>query len=446
MPIVNVKFGGSTVNDKEKLEEACSTIEQFVQKGNKVVSINSAVRGVTDLLKDLTKRIDKNNFYNCYEKFEKSLKEIHGHSPIFAEELWDFEEKELKKFIDKGKPSWMKDEILVKGERWFSRNFAGELEKRGVETKFIDFFDPQFPTIVVGNFGNAKVNLEKTREQCQSIIPLFDKYDCLVIPGYGGIDPYHERIKTLRRGGSDVVFSTLGYGFSADAMWNITNVNGIKRVFTENIEDAPTVPLLTVNELRDASIYGAKVPNEEAVRPLKLHCPKETYIAKIGDMEGKKTRIAVEKQVDKKRPVEMVAGRDVVLYVFDGSNLREKIPKLELELYNNHIDYVDLGGGNYRRKLFVAPDQKTFADKIISAYKNKMSISVDEVAVVGIIGEGMKEARHVIEKMGRAVSVAGISAAYAVDMSEISTGLIIKREEMSKAQEVLYEEFALSYF
>lgn len=445
MRITVVKFGGNTVNDAKKLDTACSTISSFIERGEKVVAVVSAVRGVTDTLKETIEKIREDNFRECFSQCKEQLEKLHEHSRLRAQDFSDLE-RQFYHLVRSGKKPWMRDSILVKGEEFFSRSFAHRLKDKGVETALVNFDSPEFPLMVHGYFGNARVDLEKTKAMCERITSRFEECSCICVPGFGGIDADSGRVKTLRRGGSDAVATALSYGFSADALWMITDVNGIKRAYTRKITSAPTIPLLCVEELRDAGVYGAKVPNEAAVRPLMLHCPQEAFVVKYDDIGGARTRIVENREIDGRRPVELAAQREIIIYEFDGEDLHARISRLELELDEQLIDFISLGGGDYTRKLVIPFDQEPYVDKSVAAYSDKIDVTKSRSSLVGIVGKSMEETPGIIARMGGALARRGINIYYQFDVSPISCGVIVDRSQAEGAVELLYEEFKLSSF
>ncbi len=445
MHVSVVKFGGNTVNDAERLELACSTVSSFVKRKEKVVAVVSAVRGVTDALKQTIEEIDEDNFGTRFAQCREQLEKLHKHSPLREEDFSNLE-RQLRDLVESDKKPWIRDSILVKGEEFFSRNFAQLLKDSGVETELIGFDSPEFPLLVYGYFGNARVDLEKTKTMCERAMRRFEGSSCLCVPGFGGVDADSGRVKTLRRGGSDAVATALSYGFSADALWVVTDVNGIKRAYTKKIADAPSIPFLCVEELRDAGVYGAKVPNEAAVQPLMLHCPQEAFIVKYDDLEGVRTRIVKDRELDVKYPVELAAQREILIYEFNGEDLHAQISRLELELDEQLIDFISLGGGDYTRKLVVPSDQEPYVDRFVAAYSGRIEVVKSRGSLVGVVGRSMVETPGIIARMGGALARGGINIYYQFDVSPISCGVIVDRSQAEAAVELLYEEFKLSSF
>ncbi len=445
MNLTVIKFGGSSINDAEKLSGACSTVSSFLDNEEKIITVVSAVRGVTDTLKETVERITEDNFEDCISQCETRLKTLHHYSPINAGDLSGLR-GDFYSLVKSDKRAWIKDQILVKGEELFAKNFTEELNKRGVEAELVNYDNSQFPTIVHGYFGNARVDLEKTKTMCERLILDFKKYSCICVPGYGGVDRDSGRVKTLRRGGSDAVATALSYGFSVGSLWIITDTHGIKRAYTKNITDAPTISHICVEELRDAGVYGAKVPNEAAIRPLMLHCPRETYVAKYDEIDGEKTRVVEAREMNIKHPVELAAQREIIIYEFNGNSLHAKISRLESELDRRLIDFISLGGGDYTRKLVIPSDQETYVDESIAAHRSGIGVAKSNGSLVGIVGKNMEGTSGIIARMGSALAKKGINIYYQFDVSPISCGAIVDRSQSEEAVELLYDEFKLSSY
>ncbi|UCH37847.1 MAG: aspartate kinase [Candidatus Bathyarchaeota archaeon] len=440
-----VKFGGSSINNAEKIEIACSTISTFVNRGENVVAVISAVRNVTNVLKQTADCITVNNVKECISNCSEQLLQHHRHSPLTAQDLHDLE-RLFKLYVQSGKKLWIEDALLVKGEEFSARNFAQTLNDRGIATVFLNFDNPDFPTVVHGFFGNARVDLETTKTQCESMTPYFKEHRCICIPGFGGVDRDSGRVKTLRRGGSDAVAIALCYGFSAHAFWMMTDVHGIKRAYTPHLTNAPTIPVISVDELRDAGIYGAKVPNEIAIRPLMLYCPPTTFIVKYDGVELASTQIVLNRDTDASHPVELAAQREVIIYAFEGLHLHATISALESQLDQKMIDFLSLGGGDYTRKLAIPSDQESYVDAIVSSYTGRLDMYKSHNSLVGIVGKGMAKVPGIIAKMGNALAKGKINIYYQFDVSPISCGVIVDKHQAESAVELLFEAFNLGTF
>jgi aspartokinase len=219
----------------------------------------------------------------------------------------------------------------------------------------------------------------------------------------------------------------------------LSDVHGIKAADSSIIPDAETIPELTVGELLDAGALGAKNTNTTFFLPLTRYCPPETYFAKFDEREGPKTRITERREEGNERAARLVAGREILLYTFTGYDIEDTVLNLEGEL-SKTFDFIR--GGGFKRERYFAffdVDQKPRIDDVIASKAGDLEVSSSRMGLVGLVGEGMRTAKKVIERMGRALG--DINILYALDISRISVGAIVEREYLKPAIQRLYLDF-----
>lgn len=427
------------MNSEAKLEEAAETIRGEHEEGFKVVAVVSAFRGITNLLYRWILdpgRFDINEFYDLHGRCLRLLT---------REYLNDFESSLARKlgYLHKDPTcQWLRDDVLAMGETFSSRIVSSFMADRGLEVSLKSFYDPDFPTRGGGEFGSARIDLNATAEACEkSLLKELAQRDCVIIPGMGCISPYDGRIR-VRRGASDYVATSLSYGLKAKRLWILSDVHGIKAADSSIIPDAETIPELTVGELLDAGALGAKNTNTTFFLPLTKYCPPETFFAKFDEREGPKTRILERSSIEGVRAVKLVAGREVLLYTFTGYDIEDTVLNLEREL-SKRFDFIR--GGGFKRERYFAffdIDQESKIDDVIASRTGGLDVSSSKMGLIGLVGEGMRTTKKVIERMGRALG--DINIVYALDISKISVGAIVERESLKPAIQRLYSDFIKS--
>jgi len=432
-----VKYGGTSINSEEKLDAAYQTVSTEIGQRYKTIAVISAFRGVTDLLYNMT-------LTPAYDdRFISQWSSLHGTcTRHLSEEVKDEFLDRLREKVEfiKASPStsWIVDDLLAEGESYSSQIFASFLTSKKMKAKVKNFDEPLYPVVSYGEFGNARIDLERTRKYCErSILRDLEMVDCVVMPGIGGVSHRDGRIR-VRRGASDYVATSLGYGVHADRLWILSDVHGIQAADSRIIKEAPILPHLTVDELLDAGALGAKNTNTVFFLPLTKYCPKETYFAKYDDLAGGKTRI-VEKAAEEGPPVKLVAGREVILYIAEGYDIESQVMALEQKLAQKY-DFIR-GGGFKKERFFAFFDlnQEPRINKEVAAFRDGMTVTSGRKAIVGVVGEGMKHTKRVIERLGRALGDVNIT--YVLDISKISAGVVIERKDMEEAIERLYAAF-----
>lgn len=95
-----------------------------------------------------------------------------------------------------------------------------------------------------------------------------EKHENAVIPGFYGTDS-NGRICTFPRGGSDITGAIVAEAVSADLYENWTDVSGMLMADPKIVRDPLAVPIITYKELRELSVMGAQVMQEDSVFPVR---------------------------------------------------------------------------------------------------------------------------------------------------------------------------------
>ncbi|NJE26626.1 aspartate kinase [Thermococcus sp. MV5] len=252
-----VKFGGSSVrfSFRETLELVKSLCE-----GNKVVVVLSALKGVTDLLLDLSK--SKNP--ELLEKFEEIHLELIERLGIDVNLESEFKELEFIIKNEKLFPSIdaYVSHVLSFGERLSVKIFSRSLEDHGINATAVDAF---YLIKTNEDFSNAKVDLEKTGKNIWVIEELLKDSVPIVTGFLGNFNGFRT---TLGRGGSDYTASVLGRLLNARAILIMSDVEGIYTADPRIVKDAKIVPFISYHEALIASRLGMKALHERAVEPI----------------------------------------------------------------------------------------------------------------------------------------------------------------------------------
>src|SRR4030043_1191329 len=120
-----VKFGGSSLADHERLSKAVASVVNEAKRGTRIAVVVSAMGKTTDVLMSTA----KNTSNGKLEKHEL-------------------------------------DDILSRGERTSVRIFAAALRTNGVESRYFDPIDEDWPIITDASFSNAN----PLRDECKQRI------------------------------------------------------------------------------------------------------------------------------------------------------------------------------------------------------------------------------------------------------------------------------------
>src|SRR2546425_3848401 len=155
-----VKFGGSSLSNPKRICLAVASVAKEYARGNRIVVVVSAVGNTTDRLLHLT----------------------NGGAGLVKTD---------------------RDDILAMGERTSARIFAAALKSRGIQARYYDPSDRDWPIITDDNFQNANPLKNKCVQRIRRYLkPVLGDGVVPVIGGFIG-RTRDGRISTLGRGGSE---------------------------------------------------------------------------------------------------------------------------------------------------------------------------------------------------------------------------------------------------
>jgi aspartate kinase len=218
--VIVVKFGGTSLENPEKIMHCAEMVKREVLKGQRVAVVVSAQAGDTERLLKMA--------------------------------------EELKVSQDSA------DEIVSMGERLSIRLMSSALNSLGVQSTFIDPGHDGWPICTDSNHGFADVTLRETRKKVADVIqPLLEDGIVPIIGGFIG-KSREGKVTTLGRGGSDITGVLLGNCLGAD-VYIVTDVDGVYSADPNKINDAEQIREIRTEELWDLGINGAKVMHPKSL-------------------------------------------------------------------------------------------------------------------------------------------------------------------------------------
>jgi aspartate kinase len=220
-----VKFGGSSLADQERLSKAVASVVNEAKRGTRIAVVVSAMGKTTDVLMSTA-----NNTSNG--KLQKH---------------------EL-------------DDILSMGERTSVRIFSAALRNSGVESRYFDPHDDDWPIVTDALFSNANPLLEECKTRIkQNVLPIVEKDTVPVIAGFVG-KTLDGKITTLGRGGSDTTAFILAEALGADEIVLVTDADGIMSGDPKVVSTPRKLKEIEVNTLVGLADSGAKFIHSKALK------------------------------------------------------------------------------------------------------------------------------------------------------------------------------------
>jgi aspartate kinase len=220
-----VKYGGSSLADHERILRAVTAVAEEAKKGTQIAVIVSAMGKTTDTLFNAAKNSSNGRLHK----------------------------KDL-------------DEILAMGERTSIRIIAAALKAQGVNSRYVDPHDKEWPIITDNVFSDANPILDVCYERArQHVLPFVESGVVPVIAGFVG-KTEDNKLTTLGRGGSDTTAFILAKALEADELIMVTDAEGIMSADPKVIGNAERLPEIDVNTLVGLADSGTKFIHRKALR------------------------------------------------------------------------------------------------------------------------------------------------------------------------------------
>jgi len=272
-----LKFGGTSVRNASALRNVVAIVRNCYPGTNGLVVVLSATAGTTNDLLELSRIScfrDTDVAHRCRLLLDKHLQ-------IVNELITDSQLRDTASLYVHGLVSELQelccaiqtleectamsaDAVVSFGERFSTAILTCALVEAGVPVTEVPA-----PMLIAtnDNFTRAAVNMEQTTSQCRAqILPLAGQGIVVVTQGFTGADR-QGRVTTLGRGGSDASAAILGAATSAERIEIWTDVSGIFTADPRLVPEAQPIPELSLDEVRELALYGAKVLHPDTLIP-----------------------------------------------------------------------------------------------------------------------------------------------------------------------------------
>lgn len=431
-----VKFGGSSLADAEQFRKVMKIIK--AENDRKYVIPSAPGKRFSDDIKvtDL--------LYRCYEAASKGedITEIFGlikerFNTIIADLGIELSlEKEFEAIYSAMIHKAGRDYAASRGEY-----LNGMILAKALGYKFINASD------VIFFKEDGTLDSEKTNDVLSGVLK---DYEYAVIPGFYGVMP-NDTIKTFSRGGSDITGSIVARAVEADLYENWTDVNGFLMADPRVVENPHTISKVTYKELRELSYMGATVLHEDAIFPVRtagipINIRNTNHPEQAGTMI-----VASSDSYDRQRVITGVAGKhgfSVITIEKDMMNSEYGFGRRVLEvLEKKNISFEHLPSGIDTMSVVVATDviegkREDIIDKLNEAVKPDTISIEDDIALIAVVGRGMKNAKGTASRVFKAIAEGDVNVRM-IDQGSCESNIIIgvSEQDFKKAMNSIYREF-----
>lgn len=443
------KFGGTSLASAEQIKKVCSIVTSDPERRVIVVSApgkryKDDIK-VTDMLIACAKAGLENGSAECElnavtQRFADIAAELNLPESLVTEIA-----KDLKLRVDGNKSNKEKyiDSLKAAGEDNCAKLVAAYLKSTGADARYVSPKDAGL--LLSDEFGNAQV-LPQSYDNLKS---LSDYSGITVFPGFFGYSQNGD-IVTLPRGGSDITGSIVAVAVDADLYENFTDVNNVYTVNPNIIDSPKPIYELTYREMRELSYAGFSVFHEEALEPVYQKgipvCIKNT-----NNPSAPGTTIVKERHCITE-PVVGIAGDTGFCFIYISKYLMNReigfARKVLQMLEDEHISFDHMPSGIDNMSIIL---KQSFLDehkekRIVERIQRELSTDdvtvVKDLALVMIVGEGMRNTRGITSRASTALASAGINLEMiSQGPSEVSMIFGVRAHECTRSIRALYDEF-----
>ncbi|ABA77998.1 aspartate kinase [Rhodobacter sphaeroides] len=415
MPLLVMKFGGTSVADLARIKNAAQKVKREVERGYDVIVIVSAMSGKTNELVGWVEQT----------------------SPLFDAREYDA--------------------VVSSGENVTAGLMALTLQEMEVPARSWQGW--QVPIRTTSQHSAARF-LEIPRENLDA--KFAEGFKVAVVAGFQGVSP-EGRITTLGRGGSDTTAVAFAAAFAAERCDIYTDVDGVYTTDPRIASKARKLEKIAYEEMLELASLGAKVLQTRSVELAMRYKVKLRVLSSFEDTdETSGTLVCDEEDIMESKVVSGVAySRDeakmTLVTVEDRPGVAAAIfgPLAEagvnVDMIVQNISEKDYGShpGSVTDMTFSCPiNQVARARKALEDAKAEGTIVYDdlvvdtEVAKVSVVGIGMRSHAGVAATMFKALAADGVNIKV-IATSEIKISVLIDRKYMELAVQALHDAFAL---
>ena len=408
MPVLVMKFGGTSVASLDKIKSAAERVASEVSAGHSVIVIVSAMAGKTNEL----------------------VGWVNETSPLYDAREYDA--------------------IVSSGENVTAGLMALTLQEMDIPARSWQGW--QVPVITTSAHSAARIE----EIQTENITSKFKEgMRVAVVAGFQGVSDT-DRTTTLGRGGSDTTAVAFAAAFDAIRCDIYTDVDGIYTTDPRITEKAKKLNKISFEEMLELASLGAKVLQTRSVELAMRFNVKLRVLSSFDSPEiGSGTLVCSEEEIMESNVVSGIAySRDeakmTLISVADRPGIAAAIfgPLSEAGINVDMIIQNIAEEGRTDMTFSCPTDQVLRAEKALNDAKSVGEINFSQlvadtnVAKISAVGIGMRSQSGVAAKMFRTLSNEGINIKV-IATSEIKISVLVDRKYMELAVQSLHDAFEL---
>jgi len=453
-----LKFGGTSVGNAEnirKVKDICG------KQDDDIIVVVSALGGITDKILSAARMAAIGTEY-----FQAEITEIKNRHCEIINVL--FEDSDKKASVEES-VNVLLDELekIIRGVSMIGELTPKTLDKAGgfgerlsslIISEFIPgarWFDSSSFIRTDSHFGKARVDFEVTNSLVKKA---FNKFKGVaVVPGFIASNAEGE-LTTLGRGGSDYTGAILAAALDVSLLEIWTDVNGFMTADPKVISKAYSIKTLSYAEAMELSHFGAKVIYPPTILPV-YQKGIPIRIKNTLEPEAEGSLVTKGHRNGKDFPIKGISSiSDITLVTVQGLGM-VGVTGISMRLFGalarEEINVILISQASSENSISFAIDtcraekaekaiRSEFEHEIVCQQISKITIE-NNLSIVAIVGENMKQSTGVAGKLFHTIGKNGINIiAIAQGASELNISWVVKNSDLRKTLNVVHEAFFLS--
>lgn len=442
------KFGGSSLANSKQFTKVANIIKSDEKRKIIVVSAPGKRHDKDDKVTDLLIRLGR--AYLNKGKYKSYVITILDRFSTIVEELGvdDKIVDEIEASINEIMSYDLSEDDMIDcfkaiGEDSSAKILSSYLNTLGLDAHYVN---PKDAGMILKNYPNGAQIEDNSYDK---IYQLRERDGILVIPGFFGYTK-DGHLTTFSRGGSDITGSIIAAGVKATLYENFTDVDSVYSVNPSIVENPKEIKTLTYREMRELSYAGFSVFHDEALIPaFDAHIP--VCIKNTNNPTAPGTMIVAEKEPNDNCVVGIASDTGFISIYVSKYLMNREVGfgrKLLQVLEDENISYEHAPSGIDEITLIVHESQLTVEKekRIVERIQTELNADTVDVhrdlALIMVVGEGMKETIGMAQTATRALGEAKVN----IEMinqgsSEVSMMFGIKSNGLHRAIKSLYYAF-----
>jgi aspartate kinase len=405
--LVVQKYGGSSVENADRIKRVAERIVATKKAGNDVVVAVSAMGDTTDELLDLANQV----------------------APV--------------------PPARELDMLLTSGERISMSLLAMAIHAQGLEAR--SYTGSQAGVITTAAHGNARI-IDVTPSRIQEAL---DDGAIAIVAGFQGVSQGSNEITTLGRGGTDTTAVALAAALNADVCEIYTDVDGVFTADPRIVPNARHLEQITYEEMLEMAACGAKVLMLRCVEyarrygvPVRV---RSSFNQKPGTVvTGSIEELSVEQAMITGVAHDRSEAKVTVTGVPDKTGIAARIfrviadSEIDIDMVLQNVSSTHSGRTDITFTLSKSngPVAVAALEKVREELGFEQVLYDDHVGKISLVGAGMRSHPGVTATFCEALAAAGVNIEI-INTSEIRISVLIRDTQLDEAVRAIHEAFGL---